>query len=57
MRRVIHIPPASFGARPQTPSAQLRTSLLLLHPFLPPLSDPTRVRRVSPWRSRRRSCP
>jgi hypothetical protein len=48
--------PLLSGARPQTPSAQLRTSLLLLHPFIPPLSDPTRVRRVSPWRSWRRSC-
>ncbi len=48
--------PLLSSARPQTPSAQLRTSLLLLHPFLPPLSDPTRVRRVSPWRSWRRSC-
>jgi hypothetical protein len=48
--------PLLSGARPQTPSAHLRTSLLLLHPFLPPLSDPTRVRRVSPWRSWRRSC-
>jgi hypothetical protein len=38
------------------PSAQLRTSLLLPHPFIPPLSDPTRVRRVSPWPSWHRCC-